>query len=750
MYEPPPLRGFSDFAPPLAMAKQGIFTIFTIVATMEPASMKITAGADSLLEQARAAMAGEEFAAAFASATQVLEGDPLALEARVIRVNAALKLERWQEAIVDLDVLLAAQPRADKLRRSLSLCWLRIGNQHRDQAGLDTAIQAYRKATEIDPHNRDAFYNLGVLLLDTHRVDAAVAALEKVISLAPDDHAARLKLAQAFLSLCDDAAAGVHLDAVAAHATAPEQLQQCAKLMIQAGSIEAAKSLARRILNREDLDGADIREFCRQLRDSGDLDGSREFLGLLRAQTRDPAQILRVDLATALGLPAIYADCEAVASTRANFSRRLDQFTDAYPTARIAAIRPPADVLAWDNFYLAYQGENDRDLQSRFGDWLSGSMDALLPQLAQPLSASGRPKLRLAVVSSRLHQCTVGSYFVAWIEHLARCGWEVVLAHIGPTRDHVTERMARAAHGELNLGVDIVENATKLHALGADLLLYPELGMDFRVLLLAALRLAPRQACAWGHPVTSGLPTIDAFISCAAMEPDGAQEHYRESLLTLPGLGTRYLSPEIPLPSSREACGLPAAGNLYLAPQSLFKLHPDNDDIYVEILQRDSDAVLVFFRGILDGAARVFRKRLEGRLDQAGINDVQRVIYLPMQSRTDYLRINLACDVMLDSLHWSGGNTSLDALHCCLPVVTCPGRFMRGRQSMAMLQQLDCPELIAKSPQELAALAVDVARDRTRRKDLQRRIGANLPALVQSDEALHALDAILRKLVIRA
>jgi len=102
---------------------------------------------------------------------------------------------------------------------------------------------------------------------------------------------------------------------------------------------------------------------------------------------------------------------------------------------------------------------------------------------------------------------------------------------------------------------------------------------------------------------------------------------------------------------------------------------------------------------------------------------------------------------MVDGLHWSGGNTSLDALHCGLPVVTCPGPFMRGRQSAAMLRALDCAELIAQSPDELAQIAVSVARDSRLRSKFVVRIRERLPGLTQSDLPLDALDRALRELL---
>lgn len=71
-----------------------------------------------------------------------------------------------------------------------------------------------------------------------------------------------------------------------------------------------------------------------------------------------------------------------------------------------------------------------------------------------------------------------------------------------------------------------------------DVLLYPEVGIDPVCAQLAALRLAPVQAMAWGHPQTSGLPTIDVFLSNELMEPPDGAGHYTEQLLPLPGIGT--------------------------------------------------------------------------------------------------------------------------------------------------------------------------------------------------------------------
>jgi protein O-GlcNAc transferase len=139
---------------------------------------------------------------------------------------------------------------------------------------------------------------------------------------------------------------------------------------------------------------------------------------------------------------------------------------------------------------------------------------------------------------------------------------------------------------------------------------------------------------------------------------------------------------------------------------TLFKLHPDNDSILMDIVRHDPDALFVLFELCSPSPIRRVGERLLHPLAQISAQPQQHLHWFAECTREEYLRINRACDVMVDSLHWSGGNASLDALHCGLPVVTCPGRHMRGRQSAAMLRTLDCAELIAQSPQELAQIAV--------------------------------------------
>jgi CRISPR-associated protein Csy1 len=279
-----------------------------------------------------------------------------------------------------------------------------------------------------------------------------------------------------------------------------------------------------------------------------------------------------------------------------------------------------------------------------------------------------------------------------------------------------------------------------------DILVYPELGMHAETFTLAGLRLAPVQCAGWGHPNTTGLSEIDWFISCADMEPADAQSHYSERLALLPGLGTRYAMPRAETSGSRADFGIPGDRTIYLVPQSLFKIHPDNDELIARVLERDPRGVALLFASHQDNVTQDFAQRLNRSLQPRGLDIHDRVVFLmPSLAHPKYLRLNQLSDVMLDTLHWSGGNTSLDALASGLPVVTLPGELMRGRQSRAMLRALGVDSLIAPDVDAYVDAAVRVGTDAAERSALSQRLIANRGALFERDEPVRALADFLER-----
>ena len=89
-----------------------------------------------------------------------------------------------------------------------------------------------------------------------------------------------------------------------------------------------------------------------------------------------------------------------------------------------------------------------------------------------------------------------------------------------------------------------------------DSLFYPDIGMDTFTYFLAFSRLAPVQITSWGHPNSSGIPSIDYFISSRDLEVDTGDDHYSETLVRLKNPPTYYYRPETPNgTTTQSACG---------------------------------------------------------------------------------------------------------------------------------------------------------------------------------------------------
>jgi CRISPR-associated protein Csy1 len=283
-----------------------------------------------------------------------------------------------------------------------------------------------------------------------------------------------------------------------------------------------------------------------------------------------------------------------------------------------------------------------------------------------------------------------------------------------------------------------------------DVLVYPEIGMDASCTVLAAVRLAPLQCAAWGHPVTTGQATIDAFFTCAAMEPEDSAGHYSEELVRLPGIGTDYALPAVPAAADRAHLGLPVDGPLFLCPQSLFKIHPDDDALIARVLAAVPAATLVLFHGRHPRITARYTERLGAACARAGEGLAARIHWLPQCGHERYLAINTVCTAMLDTTRWSGGNTTLDALATGLPVLTLPGRFMRARQSAAMLRLMGVDELVARDEDDYVRLAGRIVQEAEWRDDVRSRILASRQRIFDDPTPVHAFadwvaGAVLRR-----
>ena len=412
--------------------------------------------------------------------------------------------------------------------------------------------------------------------------------------------------------------------------------------------------------------------------------------------------------------PRIYQSEEQLEQVRERILGHLPDFkatATEYTDDRSEELH--AALVDHTNFSIGYQQCNDIEIQRSFGEVLHAVNSRLFPDI--PRQISRKPKPQIAFYSHFTWSHTVGKLFHRWMTGLSDLGFDVAVVSNSPTEDRITQKIKNAVSTFEVVSPTLEASVQTLRALSPDILIFPELGMGPLALGSAATRSAPIQCMAWGHPITSGLPTVDYFLSSALMEPENGQSHYTEKLIKLPGLSIEFDAPQLPTkPYSRTELGLPEDRVLLLSCQTLYKLLPRYDEAYIEVLKASPEADLVFIANPSRYITAQFQARLHGMMEKNGIATTRLHLVGPFPHDA-YLSLNLACDVFLDAHGWSGGNTTLEALRTNLPIVTTPGEFMRGRHSTAILEQLGLKHFIADNQDDWTKKAIQYAKDESLR-----------------------------------
>jgi len=244
-----------------------------------------------------------------------------------------------------------------------------------------------------------------------------------------------------------------------------------------------------------------------------------------------------------------------------------------------------------------------------------------------------------------------------------------------------------------------------------DVILYPEVGMDPTTGALAAQRLAPVQAAAWGHPITTGLPTIDLFFSGEALEGPDADRHYRERLVRLPRTG---VSIEWTADQSEPWHGPVRAPDVvrFALCQQPIKFDPADDALLTRIAERSGACEFWLVMPIRQQwAGKQLVARLRDRFAQAGLDPDRYIKVAPWMTSRTFNGFLDAMDVYLDCPAFSGFTTALQAVQRGLPIVTLEGRFMRQRMAAGLLCDIGMTDGIAPTPDAYVERAVAWATD---------------------------------------
>lgn len=605
-----------------------------------------------------------------------------------------------------LDEALASGQRAVALRPDFAAARFNVGRILGEQGFLDEAAAAYRAALELDPRLVEAHNNLGNVLKHQGKIDEALRCYAEAVRQRPDFSVA-------------------HLNA--------------AKLLRESGRLEEAAAAYRALLQMQpDLAEAHF-DLGNALKGTGD--GAGALACYRRALELDPA-FAEARWALAMSqLPMVAEDEAELERSRAAYDAQLGELErwcyerGAQSAARAVGTQQP--------FYLAYHDVDHRERMARYGalsarlmgDWQKAT------GLAAPARVT-RAQTRIGIVSAHVRDHSVWNALAkGWLQHLDRSRFDVRLFHLGAAND-VETALAKTMVTHYSYGKsDLVEWTQLILGHQLDVLLYPEVGIDPLTAKLASLRLAPVQAAAWGHPLTTGLPTMDYFLSADALERAPADADYTERLVRLPGLGccctpTGAPAAEIDVASLGIREGMP----LLVCAGAPFKYTPRHDAVFAQIARRLGECQLVFFVP----EPRALMERVRGRMarafEAAGLELSEHAAFVPWQNRAAFIGLMRQADVYLDTLGFSGFNSALQAIESGLPIAAWEGRFLRGRLASGLMRRMGLDELVADTVPAYVDIVVRLAQDAAYWGAVQGRMAAARAGLYGDTEPVRALE----------
>lgn len=543
---------------------------------------------------------------------------------------------------------------------------------------IAVAFELYSDVLSINPDNITALVNQSTIFMDIGRPAEAAYLLEHAVSLAPEDM---------------------------------EALNNYGNALQKLGRYDAAIKQFKRSLALSHNNSAVAGNLGRALLRQGDYLAA---INVLETAIRHNPENAALKFVNALALPIIPENSDQLHFARERLSSLLHKLA-----RENLKLTDPINEVGITNFTAAYQGMDDRKIQED----LASAYRAACPELnfsAPHIGQKRKPgRFRIGFISENLCSHTIGKLNRAMIIGLNKNQFEVFVFCPGKDKrweDEIIVEISEAVEHIYFPAPTLACTRAIIAEAALDILYFTDIGMEPLSYFLGFARLAPVQCVTWGHPVTTGIPTIDYFISSELTEPEKAENFYSEKLVRLEGFTTDFVLPNIPhLRKTRAEFGLQDRTNLYICPQSLFKFHPDFDEILGEILRQDINGEIILLEGQHPKWVHKLRARFMGQISDVAA----RIKFIPRLSGADYLQLIGLADVILDTPFFCGGNTSYEAFALGKIVVTLPGAFMRGRLTLGLYRQMGIDVPLAETAEDYIKIALKFGLNKEAREEIE-------------------------------
>src|SRR5262249_39339191 len=332
-------------------------------------------------------------------------------------------------------------------------------------------------------------------------------------------------------------------------------------------------------------------------------------------------------------------------------------------------------------------------------------------------------RIKIAYLSADFHRHATAYLMAELFERHDRARFELIGVSFGPDdRSDMRARLVSAFDRFVDVRAKSDAEVARLLSelkvdIAVDLKGYTQ---DCRPRILAH-RPVPIQVNYLGFPGTMGADFIDYVIADEVVLPFDQQPFYSERIVHLPDCyqpndRRRQIAGRTP---ARTEVGLPERGFIFCSFNNNWKIAPEVFDVWMRLLKAIGGSVLWLLRGNAT-AEQNLRKEAAAR----GV-DPERLVFAPRIKLEDHLARHRLADLFLDTLPCNAHTTASDAFWAGLPVVTCRGKAFAGRVAASLLHAIGLPELVTSNMADYEALALTLACDPARLRDIKAKLARN-------------------------
>ena len=462
---------------------------------------------------------------------------------------------------------------------------------------------------------------------------------------------------------------------------------------------EAEKTL-KKIININEKEPNAVVMLILVLEDQDKLDEAKKYIEFgLKKKLLDS----HWEIKKKLMLPTIFSDLKNIDDVRNDLNKNIEKILNS---DQIISLSIDTQLIKPVHFDLSYDQYDNLLINKKCVDFYR----KIYPQLNKInyLKKNSTNKIKIGFISEYLTDHTIGKLFKGIILNLNKKDFEIKIFHTTKTKkgqiygdfleaekNNQLKNFILPAKFEDKQKIIVNENL--------DILFYPEIGLSLEIYYMSFIKLATYQITSWGHPETTGNKMIDYFLTSKLIESEGSERYFSEKLLYADHLPMYYYPPDIKNNLQKSEL---TKNNIYSCPQTLFKIHPEFDEIIGKIQKKDKNAQIYFIKDV----NKTYYKKLLIRFKKNKEIDLDRIKFLDGLSWEDYINHCGQASVLLDPIYFGAGNSFYESMFYGTPTVSKPTKYTKSRLVLGAYKQMQIEEApIVNSVDEYINKSIEIA-----------------------------------------